>query len=108
MVQPFQQIVIDAIAPSDPAYAQAGSLLSISGTSLDDANFKLFIDGTDSTTLVVNNSATLVTARLPATIGSTFRAGAIGVQIEHPVLYDAASCARARNPISCPSSCIRR
>ena len=89
VVQPFQQIVIDGIASSTD-YAQAGSILSISGTSLDDPNFQLFIDGVDSTALVLNKSATSVKVQLPATIGSTLRAGVIGVQIEHPVQFDTA------------------
>jgi len=87
VVQPFEQIVIDSIA-SDTAYAQAGSMLSISGTSLDDANFKLFIDGTDSTTMAGDRSATSVTVQLPQPIGSTLRAGVIGMQIEHLVQFD--------------------
>ncbi len=87
VVQPFQQIVIDQIA-SDTAYAQAGSMLSISGTSLDDANFQLFIDGADSTTMVRSRSATSVTVQLPQPIGSTLRAGVLGVQIAHPVQFD--------------------
>jgi hypothetical protein len=85
-VKPFQQIVIDEITSSTP-YALAGSTLSIAGTNLDDPNFQLFIDGADSTALVTGRSATAVTLKLPAPIGSALRAGVLGVQIEHPVQF---------------------
>ncbi|HEX4292984.1 MAG TPA: DUF4255 domain-containing protein [Rhizomicrobium sp.] len=87
-VKPFQQIVIDEITSSTP-YALAGSTLSIAGTNLDDPNFQLFIDGVDSTALVTGRSATTVTVKLPAPIGSALRAGVLGVQIEHPVQFAA-------------------
>lgn len=85
-VKPFQQIVIDEITSSTP-YALAGSTLSIAGTNLDDPNFQLFIDGADNTALVTGRSATAVTVKLPAPIGSALRAGVLGVQIEHPVQF---------------------
>lgn len=86
-VKPFQQIVIDQIA-SDTAYAVAGSMLSITGTNLDDPNLQLLIDGADSTTMVTGSSATAVTVHLPSPLGSALRAGVLGVQIEHPVQFD--------------------
>ncbi len=76
-VKPFQQIVIDEITSSTP-YALAGSTLSIAGTNLDDPNFQLFIDGADNTALVTGRSATVVTVKLPAPIGSALRAGRAG------------------------------